>query len=127
MWPPTAGGGDARAFECRRQYQAMLAALDARVGALEDALAAAGLWQDTLVTLMTDNGGVIEMTESAGNNFPLRGGKYAAWEVRPRAAEGARARGRPLTPPPTRAAFARRRFGRAARCPRARAARRRAR
>jgi hypothetical protein len=79
MWPATMGpGGDA--FSCRRQYQAMLYGLDARIGSLEDAIVAAGLWNETLVTVFSDNGGVIDLTESAGNNYPLRGGKYRPFE-----------------------------------------------
>ena len=76
MWP--AGGAAARNFSCRRQYQAMLRNMDARVGAIEDALVAAGLWADTLVTFFSDNGGSIDHSENAASNFPLRGGKYSA-------------------------------------------------
>jgi len=79
MWPAALAPGG-RAFACRRQYQAMLARLDANIGALEDALVAAGLWDATLVTLFSDNGGVVDQTESAGSNFPLRGGKYRPFE-----------------------------------------------
>ena len=79
MWPEALAPGG-RAFSCRRQYQAMLARLDANIGTLEDALVAAGLWEATLVTLFSDNGGVIDRTESAGNNYPLRGGKYGPFE-----------------------------------------------
>ena len=39
MWPGPAGSGN-RAYSCRRQYQAMLAALDRGIGQLVDALVA---------------------------------------------------------------------------------------
>ena len=74
MWP---GGGDnATAFSCRRQYQAMLSLMDAKVGQVVDALVSKDLWNSTLMTFFSDNGGCNELTENAGNNFPLRGGKY---------------------------------------------------
>ena len=59
-------------YSCRRQYQAMLANLDARIGEVVDALTAAGLWNSTLMTLMSDNGGCVSLSENAGNNWPLR-------------------------------------------------------
>ena len=79
MWPGPAGSGN-RKFSCRRQYQAMLAALDRRIGQIVDALVAKGLWGETLMTFMSDNGGCTELSENAANNFPLRGGKYFAFE-----------------------------------------------
>ena len=78
MWPG-AGPGN-RNFSCRRQYQAMLAALDRNIGRVVDALTAKGLWSDTLMTFFSDNGGCVELSENAGNNFPLRGGKYSPFE-----------------------------------------------
>ena len=47
MWPAADGAGG-RSFSCRRQYQAMLARLDANIGAVVDALKAKGLWNETL-------------------------------------------------------------------------------
>jgi arylsulfatase B len=58
----------------------MLSVLDRNIGTIVDALAARGLWDDTLMTFMSDNGGCTELTENAANNFPLRGGKYYAFE-----------------------------------------------
>ena len=77
---PGGGTGAAGNFSCRRQYQAMLHNLDKRIGSLEDALIAAGLWNQTLITFFSDNGGVIDISESAGNNYPHRGGKYTPLE-----------------------------------------------
>ena len=78
VWPGGASGP--AAFACRRQYQAMLSNLDARIGAVADALVAAGLWGETLMLLQSDNGGCVDTTENAANNWPLRGGKYHAFE-----------------------------------------------
>jgi arylsulfatase B len=67
-------------FSCRRQYQAMLTKLDERIGGVVDALTAAGLWQGTLLTFMSDNGGCVSLKENAGNNWPLKSGKYHPFE-----------------------------------------------
>ena len=61
----------------KRTYLGMGSCMDAGVGAITDALVARGYWNDTLVVFSADNGG--EHT-SAGNNFPLRGGKYTDFE-----------------------------------------------
>ena len=75
-WP----GAPDTAFSCRRLYQAMLSNLDARIGQVVDALTAAGLYSETLITLMADNGGCVSLSENAGNNWPLRSGKYHPFE-----------------------------------------------
>ena len=51
VWP-----GAPATFSCRRQYQAMLSLLDARIGSIVDALTDAGLWEDTFMTFSSDNG-----------------------------------------------------------------------
>ena len=58
----------------------MLSNLDARIGAVVDALVAGGLWESTLLTFMSDNGGCVSLKENAGNNWPLRSGKYHPFE-----------------------------------------------
>ena len=78
MWP--GGSPNSTKFSCRRQYQAMLSLLDAKVGAIVDALKARGLWDETYMSFFGDNGGCVELSENAGNNFPLRGGKYTQWD-----------------------------------------------
>jgi len=64
--------------EQRRVFAAMLAAMDAGVGALLDRLQKHSLDKDTLVIFLSDNGGpTVELTSS---NKPLRGGKGQLWE-----------------------------------------------
>lgn len=55
----------------------MVSALDAALNAVVDSFKENGLWDDTLMIFSTDNGGNLDM---AGNNFPLRGGKFTFWE-----------------------------------------------
>jgi len=46
------------------------------IGNVTDLLRAEGLWNDTLVTFSSDNGGpVYSNGTSGGSNWPLRGGK----------------------------------------------------
>jgi arylsulfatase B/arylsulfatase I/J len=76
----------------RRNMSAMITALDGGLGATVDALKTGGLWGNTLMTVHTDNGGelpyasggspgVPDMNGGAGNNHPLRGGKFTLWEA----------------------------------------------
>ena len=44
------------------------------------ALRTAGVWDDTLVIIFSDNGGPYGL-EGGPNNFPLRGSKESPWEV----------------------------------------------
>lgn len=82
VWP----GATASDIACRRQYDALLAVADGVVGGLVQALQAAGLWNDTLLVLTSDNGGQQDMTYNAACNWPLRGGKGSEWEGAIRAA-----------------------------------------
>jgi arylsulfatase A-like enzyme len=64
---------------------AMIEELDTALGILFDGLKAAGVWQDTVIIFMSDNGGVDWMGQSSGapmptDNFPLRGGKAQIYE-----------------------------------------------
>ncbi len=62
----------------RRTFAAMLAALDASVGAVMGRLRALGLERDSIVAFVSDNGGpTAELTSS---NRPLRGGKGNLYE-----------------------------------------------
>jgi len=61
----------------KKEYYGMIAFLDQAVKNLTDALKTHGMWDNTLLVFSADNGG--EHT-AAGNNFPLRGGKYTTFE-----------------------------------------------
>ena len=63
----------------RRKYLAMTKYMDDVVGKIVDALDTEDMWEDTLLVFMADNGGAI-YNPAGGNNYPLRGGKYADWE-----------------------------------------------
>lgn len=62
----------------RRTYAAMLSALDDSVGRLRDKLEKEGLTRNTLVCIISDNGGPINVNGSI--NDPLRGAKGTTWE-----------------------------------------------
>ena len=40
-----------------------------------------GLWDNTLIVFSADNGGNLDLSKNAGNNYPLKGGKYVPWYV----------------------------------------------
>lgn len=61
----------------RRTYAAMVAALDAGVGTVVDALDDAGIADDTLLVWASDNGGG---RNASGSNVPLQGAKGGAFE-----------------------------------------------
>ncbi|XP_064630814.1 arylsulfatase B-like [Lineus longissimus] len=52
-------------------------AMDQAVGHLVDTLKQTGLYENTLIVFVSDNGGEIS---NGGNNLPFRGGKFTAWE-----------------------------------------------
>jgi arylsulfatase B len=58
----------------RRYYSAMVNVLDDELGALEQALKAAGRWDNALVVVSSDNGGPVGQGYGA-SSWPLRGGK----------------------------------------------------
>ncbi len=61
----------------RRKLAAMTASLDAGVGVVLDALQANGLWENTLLVFLNDNGGA---NNNASSNAPLRGSKGTLFE-----------------------------------------------
>jgi arylsulfatase I/J len=63
----------------RRNYSAMVHYMDDVVGAITDKLKDEGVWDNTVVMLLSDNGGPLYLPGS-GNNHPLKGGKYSDWE-----------------------------------------------
>ena len=70
------GGNAERQLVC-----AMAAFLDDAVGNVTAALKAAGMWENTVLVLASDNGGPTGGDEGTfSNNFPLRGGKNTLFE-----------------------------------------------
>ena len=77
-------------FEGRYLYCCMLVELDDAIGELVALYKSEGLWDDTLLVLTTDNGGMTAWARredgfprypaSAGSNLPLRGGKMTMFE-----------------------------------------------
>ena len=63
----------------RRNYSAMVYYMDEVVGSIVDTVKAKGIWNNTVIALMSDNGGPLYLPGS-GNNHPLKGGKYSDWE-----------------------------------------------
>lgn len=63
--------------EKRDKLAAMLDHLDLNIGRIVDTLKANGLYENTLIYLLTDNGGAAGME---ADNTPLRGAKGSIWE-----------------------------------------------
>lgn len=62
--------------ENRENLLGMVSAMDEAVGRVVDALIASGHYNNSVIIFSSDNGGSV----SAGNNWPLRGGKGSLWE-----------------------------------------------
>jgi arylsulfatase A-like enzyme len=59
----------------------MVTTLDESLKELTDALTAKGMMKNTIIIFTTDNGGAAGgYDNSAGSNYPLRGGKNTFWE-----------------------------------------------
>jgi hypothetical protein len=80
------GGPNGTAINCRRTYEAMVAVADHHFGAIQDALRARGVWDETLMLFSSDNGGQNDLDYGGGSNYPLRGFKGSWWEGGCRAA-----------------------------------------
>eukprot|EP00662_Eupelagonemidae_sp_cell21_P034374 gene34374-7105_t len=61
----------------RKTYCAMMQALDEGIGNLTAAYTGVGVWDDTVLVFLSDNGGEVG---SGGYNVPLRGQKATVWE-----------------------------------------------
>lgn len=64
-------GGEPFDSENRRTYAAMVLYLDEAVGEIESKLRERGMWNDTVLVFLSDNGGPI-YEPGAANNWPLR-------------------------------------------------------
>ena len=59
----------------------MVASLDESLKQLTETLAQKGMIDNTIIVFTTDNGGAAGgYDDSAGSNYPLRGGKNTFWE-----------------------------------------------
>lgn len=65
--------------ERRKKYHSMIRWIDSAIGRVVDTLKEKDMFRNTLIVLSSDNGGALPAT-SAGNNYPLKGGKYANWD-----------------------------------------------
>jgi len=63
----------------RLNYTAMVTYMDDAIGEIVGKLKAKGMWEDSVVAFMSDNGGPIYKPGGA-NNHPLRAGKYSDFE-----------------------------------------------
>eukprot|EP00485_Elphidium_margaritaceum_P006977 CAMPEP_0202705486 /NCGR_PEP_ID=MMETSP1385-20130828/18021_1 /ASSEMBLY_ACC=CAM_ASM_000861 /TAXON_ID=933848 /ORGANISM="Elphidium margaritaceum" /LENGTH=535 /DNA_ID=CAMNT_0049363719 /DNA_START=41 /DNA_END=1645 /DNA_ORIENTATION=- len=77
---------DKKDWKCRSILQAQVKKLDEIVGSITTSLKENNLWDKTLIVFTSDNGGSLELELTAGNNYPLRGGKTAYFEGGIRAA-----------------------------------------
>jgi arylsulfatase B len=63
----------------RQRYLASIMQFDDNVGKLITSLKRRGMYENTLILVLADNGGPIGQS-TGGNAFPLRGGKASSWE-----------------------------------------------
>jgi len=72
------------AYSIRRKFAGMVSAMDEGVANITAALSAAGMLDNTILIVTSDNGGPIDKTEGGdaigASNFPFRGGKHSLWE-----------------------------------------------
>merc|ERR1712154_747434 len=77
---PGFNASDAENWNCRSIYQSMINLLDEIVGNITAKLKAENLWDNTLLVFSSDNGGELNLYETAASNYPLRGGKFVPLE-----------------------------------------------
>lgn len=61
----------------RRTHNAMMSALDESIANITQTLRTTGLWANTILIFVSDNGGQVG---DQGNNLPYRGAKFDSWE-----------------------------------------------
>ncbi|XP_002735970.1 arylsulfatase B-like [Saccoglossus kowalevskii] len=64
--------------EDRRTYAAMTSCVDEAIANITEALEEKNMLKNSIIVFTSDNGGAL--VNSAGNNWPLRGGKHTSWE-----------------------------------------------
>ena len=65
----------------RKRMHTMVHYLDREIGTVVSSMKQGELWQESLVVIHADNGGeIMGAGTCGGNNWPLRGGKFANWE-----------------------------------------------
>jgi arylsulfatase I/J len=67
-------------IKCRSAYTSMVQYLDNVVGGIESQLKELKLWKNTLIIFASDNGASLIIDADAGNNYPLKGGKFSSYE-----------------------------------------------
>ena len=70
----------AKASRRRLTYMAMVSYVDESVARVEKTLKANGLWDNTFLLFLSDNGGASATDADSSTNYPLRGGKYSDFE-----------------------------------------------
>eukprot|EP01084_Bolivina_argentea_P311263 538768_1 len=71
---------DAHEFHCRSITEGMMVLLDDIIGNIIQKLKDTKMYNNTLIVFTSDNGGGLDITVAAANNYPLKGGKATSWE-----------------------------------------------
>lgn len=80
VWPDAKKPRRVRTLQAHATYAAMVESMDRAVGIVLDAIDEAGMTDETIVCLTSDNGGLSTSEGSPTSNLPLRGGKGWVYE-----------------------------------------------
>jgi arylsulfatase A-like enzyme len=80
VWPDAKQERQVRILQKHATYAAMVETMDAAVGRVVDKLKQLGLYDNTVICFMADNGGLSTSEGSPTSNLPLRGGKGWLYE-----------------------------------------------